>query len=150
MVAVEVKVGVAVCVKVGVWDWVKVGVAVCVKVGVSVCVNVDVEVGVLVVVRVGVAVAAETVWVFPVIVPPVTIAVCPVIRPLAVIPPTDRLLEKVLGVRPDILRSNTSKNVCGAPDTSGAVIPFAFMNVTEPVALKPPALTINKEAVPLL
>jgi hypothetical protein len=59
-------------------------------------------------------------------------------------------LENVLETSPDILTSNTSKNVCGAPETSGDVIPFAFVNVTDPVPLKPPALTINKEAVPLL
>ena len=90
----------------------KVGVAVCVNVGVWVWVKVEVEVGVLVAVTVGVAVAAETVCRFPVTVPPVKIAPCPVVWPLAEIPPVARLFEKFLFPKPDMLRSNTSSIVC--------------------------------------
>ena len=111
--------------------------------------KVGVEVGVKVVVAVGVAVAAETVWVFPTTDPPVRMAPCPVLCPLAVIPTVARPFEKVLFTNPDTLRSNTSRKVCGSPEASGGVTPFKFWKVTDPcrVEICPPH---NKLSVPAL
>lgn len=135
--------------KVAVWVGVKVDVVVGVKVAVCVAVKVGVEVEVKVAVTVGVAVAADTVCRFPATVPPVRIAACPVVCPLAVIPVVARLFEKFLLANPDMLRSNTSRNVCGAPDARGAVTPFTFWNVTDPVASKlwPPISSVSVPAV---
>jgi hypothetical protein len=68
---------------------------------------------------------------------------------LAVIPVVDRLFEKFFPVKPDILRLNTSRKVCGAPETRGAVIPFTFWNVTDPEASKlcPPINSVSVPAV---
>jgi hypothetical protein len=95
-----------------------------VTVGVGVKVEVEVAVGVDVVVAVGVAVTAITVMVLPAIEFPVTMAPCPVVWPFAVIPLTANPLKKVLLERPDMFKVNTSRMVCGSPETRGGVMPF--------------------------
>jgi hypothetical protein len=142
-VVVNVGVNVVVCVDVLVGVGVKVGVQVPVKLGVAVGVNVDVNVVVYVDVLVGVDVAAATWCWFPVTKAPVTIAVCPVVCPEALIQLKSAWFWKVLPVIPPTFRSNTSINVCGAPFPS-VTKPLRLVNVTAPELsnVRPPCTNV--------
>jgi len=134
-VSVGVKLGVNVGVSVGVKVEVKVGVKVGVLVGVKLGVNVGVFVGVKVDVFVGVAVAAPTVWVLPVTVPPLNIAPCPVVAPTATIDELAIALLKVLFASPPSFRLNTNSNVVGWLLLT-VTNPLRFTKVTDPLAEK--------------
>jgi hypothetical protein len=107
-----------------------VDVKVCVLVAVGVGVEVLVKVDVLV--QVGVGVEALIVWVFPVSVPPVTIAGWP-LNPYAFTVVAFNSLWNCLFTIPLAFKSNTSISVCGAPLES-VTNPFKFVNVTDPDA----------------
>jgi hypothetical protein len=125
---VRVKVVVGVDVEVNVW----VAVKECVQVDVDVAVGVGVEVLVKVdvLVQVGVGVEALTVCIFPVGVPPVTIAGWP-LSPYAFTVAVFNSLWNCLFTIPLAFKSNTSISVCGAPLES-VTSPLKFVNVTDP------------------
>ncbi len=136
-VEVEVPVGVevGVCVEVEVVVEVAVEVKVAVKVEVPVGVVVGVAVRVEVEVAVEVAVAAETVWILPLTVPPLTMAPCPVVPPTASTDVAVIWLLKVLFVIPGTLRSNTRIRLTGVPGVT-LTKPLSFVKVTFPEASK--------------
>jgi hypothetical protein len=87
-------------------------------------------------VAVGVAVAALTVWVFPVKLPPDRIAPWPVVAPIATM---DTLLIELLKVwfaNPLTLKSNTNSKVAGWLLLTVTTPLAASENVTLPVGLK--------------